>query len=645
MDITTNPQPSKWEDYLSKFNEDNLEINAHTQLLLDISTPSEDHISKIQNLVSNRGDSILMYYSSVSKSIQFLHNVTDIGSKNWSRDPILVALNGLTRSTAIPVIIEIDSLFEATTINAPNFTRLSTISDRDSFNALEAPENHPQQFNHLPFVLLPPFLWQTACKTTEKSPDSIFLSFSNCIDSFIELHKNNDELNNVTKRTCTSIYTFLWAASQDEISSIRTLASVDDDIIEKWAKLRHSQCLQRTTVQTFQPRQEIQQNDFNKIAEAIELQSATILASSSSESSKKGFSKLDKSTQTLILNAAASNKEIAAGSAPETCLDFYKQSSHGNARLHFVRTLKHTFKAQTEVSAGVITSIFNGGFTRSYDDSPSNFSTFSFPEKKIFAKHAITDCIILQLKEISGKGLSSDDVEAALKQGIEIPTSIDAMRYSIFNIAAASKFFFGDYSLLSQALIKAHNHIVHNRTTYLSLHSQDKLFIAKFLFAIDTRVNLWLESCEECQMRDEVDDDLINFSEILNLVRIRNFEYKLPPSIRKVVEKDKNHEDPDNRSPPNKKSRISQEEQSKRVTNEDTISTWIVDQEKYTKTLRNNDVLRRRPKIDDTIMCHRFHSRGYCFDNCNNKKSHIASTKLDQQVKKAYLTWVESSTK
>ena len=480
---------------------------------------------------------------------------------------------------------------------------------------------------------------------TEKSPDSVFLSFSNCIDSFIELHEDNNELNNVTKRTCSSIYTFLWAASKDEISSIRTLASVDDDKIEKWANLRHSQCIQQVNNQQINlPRQDTNHIEFNKITEAIELQSATILASSS-EKSNKGFSKLDRPTRNLILNAAAPNKEIAAGSAPESCLEFFKQSSHGNARLHFVRSLKHTFRAQTEVSAGVITSIFNGGFTRSYDDSPSNFSTFSFPEKKIFAKHAITDCIILQLKEISGKGLFNDNVEAALKQGIEIPTSIDAMRYSIFNVAAASKFFFGDYSLLSQALIKAHNHIVHNRTTYLSLHSQDNMFIAKFLFAIDTRMNLWLESCEESQMRDEVDDDLINFSEILNQVRIRNFDYKLPPSIRNVMEKNTRLDSSDTRSPPNKKGKFNQEETSKRVSNDDTITTWMLDQDTYTNTLRNNDTLKKRPKIDDTIMCHRYHSKGYCFDNCNNKKSHIASSSLDPKTKKAYSNWIESSTK
>jgi hypothetical protein len=642
--MTTIPSsdPLTWADYFTKFNENNTEINKHTDLILDISSPSNDRFSKIKSLTGDQGDSILLYYSSVSSSIQFIHNITDIGSKTWSRDPVLVALNGFNRETAVPVIVEIDSIFETITIDTPTFTRLSSIDDKDLLDSTDAPDSNAQRFEHLPFLLLPPFLWETACKIEDKSPSSAFLTFSKSIDAFIEKYKDDDDLKVVTKRTCSNIYTFLWAASKGLINSIRTLPSVDDNNIETWSKLRHSQCLAKP-IARLPPPIANNNHDIDKITQAIEMQSASLLASQS-ESSRKGFSKLDRSTKNLILNATSSNAEIASGSATEHCIDFYKQSSHGNARLHFIRTLKYAFKAQTDVSAGVITSIFNGGFTRSYDDSPSNFSTFSFPEKKIFSKHAITDCIILQLKETSGKGLTNDDVDAALKQGIEIPKSVDSMRYSIFNITAASKFFFGEFSLLSQALTKIHNHIVHNRTTYISIFAQDSMFIAKYLFAIDTRVNLWLESCEECQMRDEVDDDLINFSEILNQVRIRNFDYKLPPSIRKVVEKQPSP-DKIGSGPPTKKGKFNSDTENTRIVNTGRIEDWIPDQDKYSSALRSSDALKSRPKLNDTIMCHRFHSKGYCFDNCNNKSSHIPSSSLDTKTKNEYKKWVDQLTK
>jgi hypothetical protein len=171
-----------------------------------------------------------------------------------------------------------------------------------------------------------------------------------------------------------------------------------------------------------------------------------------------------------------------------------------------------------------------------------------------------------------------------------------------------------------------------------------------FLFAIDTGINLWLESCEEAPMRDEVDDNLIDFSDILNQVKIRNFSYKLPPSIRQVVDSKGQHsnlQEKSNDGHPKKKSKKNQEDnQSVKVENEGKIEKWIPSQETYMKFFRNSgDALKNRPKIDDTIMCHRFHSRGYCFDNCNNKKSHIPSSSLDPEMKKNYGKWVESTSK
>jgi hypothetical protein len=349
----------------------------------------------------------------------------------------------------------------------------------------------------------------------------------------------------------------------------------------------------------------------------------------------------------LILNAASPNNEIAAATPPATCTAFFKQSSHGNARLNFIRSLKHQFGAAVDVSAGVITSIYNGGFLWTHDDSPSNFSAFSFPEKQIFGKNAMTDCIILQLKEISGKGLSTIDVEAALKQGIQIPTSIDSMRYSLLNLTSASKFFFSEDSLLSSRLTQVYNHIIRHRITYMSMAHQDKFFIAQFLFAVDTRINLWLESCESCKYRDEVDDSLIDFTEILHQVRTRNFSYKLPLSIREVMnDTSKKEGNSDNLGPLQKKHRQNQSAPNNdKIVNKGTIEKWIVSEPVYSTSLRSGTSLKTRPLLNDLPICHRWHSKGYCFENCNNKATHIPSTSLSSQAKKDYTNWIETAIK
>ena len=66
---------------------------------------------------------------------------------------------------------------------------------------------------------------------------------------------------------------------------------------------------------------------------------------------RKAFEKLDKLVQNLILNTASPNNEIAAATSPNACELFYnyKLSSHGNERLNFIQSLKHTLSSMPQL--------------------------------------------------------------------------------------------------------------------------------------------------------------------------------------------------------------------------------------------------------------------------------------------------------
>ena len=74
-----------------------------------------------------------------------------------------------------------------------------------------------------------------------------------------------------------------------------------------------------------------------------------------------------------------------------------------------------------------------------------------------------------------------------------------------------------------------------------------------------------------------------------------------------------------------------------KVVNEKQIEKWTKGDEVYAKCLRSGEALRNHPKINGTPACHRFHLRGYCFQNCNNKDSHTDGAdilKSDQKITK-----------
>ena len=637
---------TSWKNYFTTKGNNITCSNYSAELFEDASTPSIDKNSVLSRLSRDNGDSILIYFSKISKSIQLLHSITDLGNNNIDPDPKLVALDGFTSDSAVPVRIDLDSLFIDISVHAPKYDKLKAIKDAEELITLEAPRTNPSQFKHLPFVLLPPILWETFVSSKDRSAPELLLLLISKLKEIEDKNKDNDETNEVSNH-CLHIATFLWAAHKNIIPSIVVAPPGDNEEVLNWAKTRHTNCF--PTRNTIRSNQDISNDthSFASLSQAIEKSFQSYPGSEGTEKTQKGFAKLHESTKNLILNASAQNSAIAATEPCDDCALFFKSNSHGTARLFILKSLENKFGCNVSITQGVIMNIFNGNFLRAFDESPSNFSPFSFPKKSLFGKNPETECLILQLKELAGKGLSNDDVESALKQGIKVPKTIEEMRFSIFNTTAVASFFFSKWSLLSSKLLEVHNHLVRHYPIYEASLAEDYLFTAKFLFAIDTRIQIWLKMCEIKEFREEVDDKLLNFDEVLNQVILRTFSITLPPSIQHVFEKKQTKRTEYTEGPgpkrPKKTNDRDRDERSSRVLNDGKIDNWILNQDQYASKLRHNSCLKLRPKISDVPLCHRFHSRGYCFDNCGNKTTHIASDRLPEKSQKDYLNWLKNT--
>ncbi len=51
--------------------------------------------------------------------------------------------------------------------------------------------------------------------------------------------------------------------------------------------------------------------------------------------------------------------------------------------------------------------------------------------------------------------------------------------------------------------------------------------------------------------------------------------------------------------------------------------------------------LTERAKLNDTIMCTRWHTRAFCFNDCRNKASHVACSQIPAEDKQANLKWMQ----
>jgi hypothetical protein len=126
--------------------------------LLDVLIPSTDQISKLYQISKDKGDSMILFYCSATKSMKFIHSIIDIGRMTWFTESLLVALDAFQNKMAKPLLIDQSSILEVIEIDTPITNRLTVITNQEDLSTTEVPENNLQKFKTLPFIMVPPFL-------------------------------------------------------------------------------------------------------------------------------------------------------------------------------------------------------------------------------------------------------------------------------------------------------------------------------------------------------------------------------------------------------------------------------------------------------------------------------------------------------
>ena len=155
-----------------------------------------------------------------------------------------------------------------------------------------------------------------------------------------------------------------------------------------------------------------------------------------------------------------------------------------------------------------------------------------------------------------------------------------------------------------------------------------------------TRTYRWLQQCRDGVEREQVDDDMIDFSPLVTKVILDSFYQPLPSSPALIESHPKKREREENK-PGAQKKRKDQREEGLRVSNEKMIAEWkLRPGEKYAKFAGEH--LELRPKVDGKYACTRWHVKGYCFANCKNKNSHFPSHDAPQDFKEQFEVWVKT---
>ena len=179
--------------------------------------------------------------------------------------------------------------------------------------------------------------------------------------------------------------------------------------------------------------------------------------------------------------------------------------------------------------------------------------------------------------------------------------------------------FFGKDSLLVDYLKGFYNAIVNHASELKYKCREDKLLPAKMLLAADQELQRWLKECKAAKHREDVNDDLLdNLTSIVDDTVRGRFFITLPKAFK--TDESKQQESATEHV---SKKRKTPGDQRSFVENTDPNDEYKLRDGEDFKMLGGNNTCHRVDWNNNSKMCPRWHSKLYCFSDCNNKDSHV----------------------
>jgi len=145
------------------------------------------------------------------------------------------------------------------------------------------------------------------------------------------------------------------------------------------------------------------------------------------------------------------------------------------------------------------------------------------------------DYLICQLIQEQGQKMSLEEIKAFLKQSVHLPKDLDSLGSQLILFATVSGILFGKESVCTVKLDQLVLLVGRNKKALCDQITLDKWFAAKLLFALDKRVQRWLQSCKNATVsRSHVTDYILDFENLLEQVFNGNFHIVLPMSFKKI---------------------------------------------------------------------------------------------------------------
>jgi hypothetical protein len=366
---------------------------------------------------------------------------------------------------------------------------------------------------------------------------------------------------------------------------------------------------------------------------------------------KDRIKKLHQAVKQLILFASAEDADSVPDEPLESCKRFLNAETDGIADQELNMQFKNLNLNDAAFSIGFTQALYNGKFLWADSGTPSNFSPFCiFEVEPLLAAEQQNRHFTLHIVQTQGKGRTIDEIKSSSKQEVKAPTTYIELTQQLNYFAGACQIFFGEHSAATTSIRAIVVSIEKYKQIFKAREVRETVFVSKFLFAIDTRMQMWLDECMTQPARNLVDDSILNFNTLIDSVRFNNFDICLPPTFIATASKEdkaatgkKNKGGPegtndknDAKKPRTKVDNPSQPEQFKLRAGE----VWAT---QFAGKMAGRVIWEETPPTQYNIfMCARWFIGGYCFSGCHNIKSHVALSQVPEDKITAFSAYMST---
>ena len=240
-----------------------------------------------------------------------------------------------------------------------------------------------------------------------------------------------------------------------------------------------------------------------------------------------------RNNQRLVLNAASADSDSPADDIPDSYLTVINSDTAGMADKELQSQMAGLGYSDAGFAHGLAASLYAGDIKWNNRTTPSNLSPFTVFELDPLSATQSAHCMQLHILSKNTEGKSLEEIKASQIQEVKVPKSFEELHQVLQFYSGITSILFGKRSALVEGVKSFASAILTEKIIFKGCIAADCELPAKILYAMEIRIQRWLGECKKYDDRSMVNDRLVCFDEIFEMVMNCSLNVILPPNFIK----------------------------------------------------------------------------------------------------------------